>query len=70
MTLDRTFQTHLKHSWPLTSTMKKTWMPDLTGEDRASHQQIPAAVGEAREKGLQGQDLATLLSKGQLAPCL
>ena len=30
VTLDRTFQTHLGHSWPPTCTMKKTWMPDLT----------------------------------------
>ena len=28
MTLDGTFHTHLWRSWPLTSTMKRTWMPD------------------------------------------
>ena len=56
MTLDWTFQTHLllNRAQTLAQTMKKTGCQTWSGGDGASHQQIPAAVGEAREKGLQG----------------
>ena len=57
------------HSWPTSSAVCprlarwrkhgcQTWCWGDYG-DRTSHQQIPAAVGEAREKGF--KDLATLL---------
>ena len=59
------------HSWPTSSAVCprlarwrkhgcQTWCWGDYG-DRTSHQQIPAAVGEAREKGF--KDLATLLSQ-------
>ena len=66
VTLDGTIQTHLLRSRPPTSTMKKTWMPDLTRRrwSTPSTNSCSRSSGEAREEGLQGPghptDAATL----------
>ena len=54
MTFDWTFQTHLLLRQPLPARWRKHGHQTWPGGDGASHQRIPAAVGEAREAGLQG----------------
>ena len=73
MTLDWTFQTHLllNRAQTLAQTMKKTGCQTWSGGDGASHQQIPAAVGEAREGGLQGPGhLTVTLAQACTRVCL
>ena len=60
MTLEETFQTHLRRSRPPTSTMKKTCMPDLTRR-RWSKPSTNSCSGWRSKRGF--KDLATLLSQ-------
>ena len=60
VTLDGTIQTHLLRSRPPTSTMKKTWMPDLTRR-RWSKPSTNSCSGWRSKRGF--KDLATLLSQ-------
>ena len=49
-----TFQTYLLLNRPRPARWRKHGCQTWSGGDGASHQQIPAAVGEARDGGLQG----------------